>query len=578
MILDTDRITTDEAYREDLRHRFLTDHFFAAELIGFADFSRRAHTAAVALYGPKNVNLPVHQQPRKRKILHLDPRHTFKTTLKRIDRAQWICAFPEEISVVNNSATQPLAEAVSIATANLFYIAPGEAPTPLQLIFPHLVTYKDPQNSPNKMRWVWNVNSRRRTGAGDLDSTLAYTSPKSTQSGWHPLIMDYDDVEDTNNSGIGVDESVRQHVIDVCDQNENLLRDGGYISIGGTRYHPFDWYGKQIEMANDNPDEYDVLVRASLRVKNGARLVPGEFPAEEDVELLWPEYSNLSYRSLRTKFYQNYESFMCQQQNDPQGGSVPTFTERLYQSCLIAETRVPHIAHSGEIFTCWRLPYGGRRNMAKNAEGAAAKIIDGKVYIIDAWITARTPTSLAEFMVQKQKETQADGLMLLETPGSEYMAAHLRNEALRRNLSLNLQWTYWEENDEVRAAKIKQIEPLMNVGRMMFSTGISRAIDCHRQFVHFGLVEENGIAECVSTFANLVPMSQMRANLQEEEIHYQRRQREDASMNHFLAQMGMPAVDEQAKQRANAHLVAMGAAVTEGKPAWLPPLPGGLDG
>lgn len=578
MLLDTDRITTDDAYREDLRHRFLTDHFFAAELIGFNDFSRRAHGPAVALYGPKNPNLPISMQPRKKKIIHMDPRHTFKTTLKRVDRAMWIAAFPEEISIVNNSATQPLAEAVSIATANLFYIAPGEAPTPLQLIFPQLCTYKDPQSSPNKMRWVWNAPGRRRTGAGDLDSTLAYTSPKSTQSGWHPFIMDYDDVEDTNNSGIGVDEEVRQHVIDVCDQNENLLRDGGYISIGGTRYHPFDWYGKQIEMAKDNPDEYDILVRSSVRVKAGARLVPGEFPEEDELELLWPEYANLSYRSLRTKFHQNYESFMCQQQNDPQGGSVPTFTERLYQSCIIAADRVPHIGHMGETFTCWRLPYGGKRNMAKNAEGAAAKIIDGKVYIIDAWITARTPTSLAEFMVQKQKEVGAEGMLILETPGSEFMAAHLRNEAARRNLSMKVQWTWWEENDEIRAAKIKQLEPLMNVGRMMFSTAISRSIDCHRQFVHFGLVPENGIAECVSTFASMVPMSQLRANMQEEEIQHQRRQRDNAAVSHFLDQMNMPGVDEQAQRQANAHLAAMQAATESGKPAWLPPLPGGLDG
>jgi hypothetical protein len=498
---------------------------------------------------------------------------THNTSLKRVDRAMWIAAFPEDITILNNSATQPLAEAVSVATAGLFYKAPGESNSALHLMFPELLTLRDPNNSPSKQKWVWNTNVRRR--GTELDATLAYTSPKSTQSGWHPFMIDYDDVEDTNNSGIGVSPEVREHVIDVCDQNENLLRDGGYISIGGTRYSPLDWYGKQLELAEEYPDDFGVLVRASLKVKNGARILPGEFPAEEDVELLFSEYENLSYKSLRTKFMQNYEAYMCQQMNDPQGGNVPTFDERLYASCLVEAERVPFVGHSGEVFTCWRMQYGGKPGMAKYAEGAAAKIIDGKVYVIDCWQTTRTPSGMAELMVQAQKEHQAEAMMILDTPGSEYIYAHVRNEAARRNVSLRIQRTYWEEEDHRRSAQMRQLEPLMKVGRLLFATGMTKGAECHKQFVHFGLVEETGIIDCVAKFAEHVPMSQLRANMQEEEIEYQRKQRDNAMLTAFLDQQNMPSVDEQGRQKMEAHLQAMQAVSTMGG---IPPLPGGLDG
>ena len=78
MIVDLPRLAEDEEYRQDARHRFITDHFFAAEIIGFHDFNERAHRPAVNLYFPKNPNIPIRDQHPKHKRIHLDPRHTFK--------------------------------------------------------------------------------------------------------------------------------------------------------------------------------------------------------------------------------------------------------------------------------------------------------------------------------------------------------------------------------------------------------------------------------------------------------------------------------------------------------------------
>jgi hypothetical protein len=260
--------------------------------------------------------------------------------------------------------------------------------------------------------------------------------------------------------------------------------------------------------------------------------------------------------------------------NDPQGGAVPVFDEKLYASCLVALEKIPFVGHSGEVFTCWRVQYGGKSNMAKFTEGAAAKVIDGKVYVIDTWQTTRTPTGLAEMMVQEHKRHQADGMMILDTPGSEFMTPLVRNEAARRNVSIRIHRPYWEEDDSRRASQIKSLEPLMRVGRLLFSTAMTKAAATHSQFVHFGLVEENGIIDCINQFAQMVPMSQMRANMQEEELEYQRKQRDNALVSGFLEQQGMPIVDDQVRMKAQAHLAAMSRVQHNG----MPPLPGGLDG
>lgn len=561
LVVERDRLASDDAYREDMAHRFLTDFFFAAEVLGFNDFNHR-HQVVADFYFPKNPNIAMRDQDPIHRRLHLDPRHTFKTTAKRVDRIQWIAAFPRDVTILTQSATQPLARAVSEASSKPFYRRPGRPKTIFQHLFPHLIVETEPEG-------VWNTAEHAELiGPGDLDTTLAFTSPKTSQSGWHPFIMEPDDVEDADNSGIGVKQETRDNVTNKCDQNENLLRDGGFLNICGTRYHPFDYYGKQIERAQRDPSLYKILIRCSLKTKDGSRLVPGEFPAEDEIELQFPEFANLGYSELCDKFYNSYESFMCQQQNDPQGGNTPTFDEAVYNSCLIDAERVP--LFGGEIFICWRPSYRDK----KYSEGAAARIVNGKVFVIDCWQGNYIPSQFAKRVVQTQKEHQADGVMILEVPGSNHLVTEIRNEGSRRNVSMRPQPSYWEEDEDRRASNIKRLEPLMKVGRLLFSTGMSKAAECRKQFVHFGLVEEDGIIECVSKFADLVPLSQMRANMQEEELEWQRRGRDNAMLSSFLQQQGMPQVDEQLKQKADATLQAM----SKLSHVNFPPLPGGLDG
>jgi hypothetical protein len=564
LILDTERLVNDSDYRGEMRHRFITDAFFAADLLGYKDFSPRVHGPVFnGLYFSKNPNVPITQQHSKHKRLHLDPRHAFKTTAKRIDRAQWIAAFPEEITILVESATQPLAQASAGKTAQLFYKSKNSPSKPLHIMFPEIVSSTWPE-------LPWNTPNRRQTGAGDLDCTLAFTSPLSTQSGWHPWILEPDDVEDTKNSGISASPEVRQNIIDICDQNENLLRGGGYINICGTRYAPFDWYGRCIERAQMNPQNWEVLIRPALTLKSRERLVPGQFPEEENMDLLFPELPNLGYGELREKFYANYEAFMSQLINDPQGGAIPRFDEYAFDAAQIAPGRIPR---NGEVYICWRPRYGGHRRMSKYSEGACARILDGRVYILEAWQGTWTPSGEAEKIVAALRQHEADALMVIDVPGADYLMHHVRNEALKRNRSIKMQPVAFEEENR-RIAEMEQLEPMIKSGRLLFSTAMGKAFECRKQFIHFGLVEENGIIESIAKISNQVPLSLLRANMTEEELEWQRRRRDDALLSQFLEQQGYDTADEMRRNQTQAHIDAMSRTMN----FRLPPLPGNLEG
>jgi len=559
-VVDEDRLDTDEAYCEDCRHRCLTDHFFLSEVLRPGSFRMDYHQAAFDLYFPKNPNLPIEEQAKIKNYMHLDPRKTRKTTLARIDKLQWILAFPETITILVESATHPLAKAVCEGIAN--YLCRYKNVTPLQKMFPELVVSKWPFHNDAS---TWNTSVKE---LHDLDSTLAFTSPTSKQSGWHPWIINADDMVETTNSGIHADDKQRRKVIDTFDTNRNTLQGGGYMYLVGTRYHPLDLYG--VRLTDMDPSRWKVLIRQSLTVKNGQRLMPGEFPDEDDVVLHFPELPDMGYAALREAFHANYESFMAQQQNDPMGGNVSTFDEKLYGSCEMPPERIP--PYGGETYTCWRLPCG-KKGM-EDASGVAARILDGRVYVLDAFQGNWIPSKLAERMVQAHKKHQADAMLILATPGSEFMVAQVRNEAARRSVSIRIQWADWEDSEDTRAQQCKQLEPLMKVGRLLFSTGMSKAKECRQEFVHFGLVPSTGIIECVATSGNLVSMSQIRAALEDEEQEHYRRRQDDATLNWLLDLQGRPLVDEQARKKAIAHQQAMEKATTYR----LPSLECGLDG
>lgn len=739
MIIDTDKLLVDGQYHQEMRHRFEADHFFAALVLGFDKFNREVHQSAVDLYFPKNRNLSIPEQHHIKQRMHLDPRFTFKTTLGRVDDMQWISAFPDTVTILEESSTQPLAAEIGKALHYFCWAGAGKRGHLYRQLYPELVfDGKEPFGK-------WNTPNHRVESL-DLDSTVDYTSPKSTQSGWHPWVLNPDDMVETLNSGIKASDDVRKGVISTYRTNKNTMQAGGFINIRGTRYHPFDLYGDVLSTMD--PKRWKVLIRAALTVKDGARLMPGEFPREEDLILHFPMIESLRYAELREKFFDEYESFMCfaagsrvlmadwtekrieevkvgdevvgfrkiaghqtrltrerveaiasrtatvaklitdsgrisyptfnhrflrpqngdlrylpakvgtrlvsvyrpsawptaveqrqldwlggildftaslwaakqvgetcgrrgaernyprvvsmepigeqkvfdiettsgnfvcdgfavhncQLMNDPQGGSVPVFDERKYSASLADEDHLPLV---GETIMVLRLPCQSKKFMATHAECAVGRVAGGKVYILDAWRGVYVPSGLCEKVIKTYRLWDCEMLLMEDLPGTDDMPVLIRNEALKRNRSIRIGRLPYEEDDSVRNGRIAQAEPMMTAGRLILSHSVTAAAEMRKQFIHFGLVSENGIVDCISRLLQRVPLSLMRAQLSEEEIQAQLRRRESAQFNHVFQQRGMPVVNEEARQKAQATVVAFERAAEY---AMLPPLPGGLDG
>ena len=556
MILDTDKIDNAGAYREEMRHRFLSDHFFAAECMGFDQFNRRLHQPAVDLFFPKNPNVSIEDQDPIKFRMHLDPRKTFKTTLGLVDTAQWLAAWAVRLTLLYETATQPLAASMMNVTVQHFERGW------LRKLFPEVEFTK------RKKEDCWDCDLRMEPS---IDPTVGYTSPQSAQAGWHPFLMNVDDAVDAVNSGIGATDEIRNKLKSTHQTNKNLLRAGGYMNIRGTRYHPFDLYGSELETMN--PAKWKCLVRGSVTLKSGERLIPGEFPREDELIVHFGELRGMDYESQRDLFYADYLTYMCQQQNDPMGGAVVTFTEQMWAAAQMDEERIPPV---GETLLYWRAPYGGKPVMAVYDEGAMVRVVNGKLYVLDAWKGIYSPTARATKIVQAMKEHEADALVIEAAPGTEFIGADLRNEGLRQNRSVRVQWVPFEEDDHVRLGRMKKAAPLMKAGMLLFSTRMKHLADCRKQFINFGLLQENGIVDCISRATDLVPSSLWRAEMTEEELEYQRRKREDAQWNQIFGQMGINAVNEELRRQALATVMAMESVKMAA--GGVAPLPGGLDG
>jgi hypothetical protein len=375
---------------------------------------------------------------------------------------------------------------------------------------------------------------------------------------------------DTINSGIHADDDVRRSVIDTYYTNKNTLRHGGYINLRGTRYHPFELYGDVIQKMD--PDEWKVLIRSSLLVKSGKRLLPGEFPDEDDVILLFPEIPGMDYKGLRRKFYDDYESFMCQQQNDPQGGNIATFDEPLYQTMQIPAEKIPIL---GDAYVCWRLAYQGKQYMAHQSEGVAARVLEGKVYITDAWAGNYTPSRLAEKIVRECKRHQTSSVILEALPGIQYIEVHIRDEAARKNYPIHIQWIEFQEDDNERNERIRNLEPQARSGRILLSTGTGKAAELRSQFLNFGISKTNGIIDCISRLASKVPISLLRQEIDEEEAELQQKRRHQLIAQFVYGyQGGMENLDEKRRRE----IQASADAFAKGQSFGLTDILGGLDG
>lgn len=524
--INPERVEGDADYRNELRHRCQTDGFFLAPLLGFTDFRLSVHRAVADLYVTKSPGRKIEDQDTICKNrMHLDPRHTFKTSWGIIDTVQWITIDPN-ITIVNETATQPLGKALTQRTARIFTCPKNRQLNLFQLIFPELVV--------EKLRSTYRAPSCTRD---EIEPTLYSTSVGSAQSGYHPWIINPDDMVDTENSGLDASDESRERVWNTYITNLNTLRDGGYVNVRGTRYHPFDAYGRMLNTMD--PDEWKTLIRPSLIVKSGERLVEGEFPEEDEVELVFPDM--LPWKKLRPKFRSDYRIFMCQQQNDPQGGAVSIFPPNVFKQARLDGERVPS---TGEIRICWRLQCDAKPWMARYAEGVAVLYAGARVYVIDAWRGVYTPTELCERIVRGCKKNQCGDLVIENTPGSESMIPHIYNEATHQNWSVRIERPEFEMDDAVRSGRMKNLQPMMRAGRLWLSTWSGQGEELQNQFTNFGMIDSNGLVDCISRLALRIPISTFKGHVSAEDREMYKIAKENAWYGMIYGEGGAAEVEQ----------------------------------
>lgn len=551
--IDVERLEGDKEYREELRHRCQTDLLFLAPFLGFYDFRDDLHGPVADFYVKKKPGLRIEFQDEEFKNrLHLDPRHTYKTSAGVVDQVQWVITCPN-ITIVNETATQGLAGLLTRRVSGVFVKPKTKPPTVFQRLFPEFVV--------EKLKGNYIAPCRTTT---EIEPTIYSTSVGSSQSGYHPWVLNPDDVADTENSGIDATDASRDRVWNSYTVNLNTLRHGGYQNVRGTRYHPFDLYGRM--MRTMDPEKWKVLIRGSVRVLSGKRLVEGEFPRPEELEMLWP--GMLEYEFLRGLFNTDYRSFMCQQQNDPQGGGVATFPMDLYQQALIEEERVPAL---GDTRVCWRLASDAKGYMKHYAHGVAMRDLGGRMYVVDAWRGNYTPSELAERVIAGCKKHQTGELVIEKTPGADSLIPHIQNEAVMKNVSVRIEQPDFEADDSKRTGRMANLEPIMKAGRLWITRGLTQRDALRLQFTNFRLVEDNGFVDVISRLASRIPVSVLRTQATEAQVTMRERARQSSAWDSIYGHGGAELVEDRLRREAK-------AAASQQNSYGLPNVLGGLDG
>jgi hypothetical protein len=533
--IDRERLKTDSDYRAELRRWAQTDMLFLAGVLGYTKFIERVHRPVADLCVLKDPDKDIEEQEGIKERVHLDPRGTYKSASSIVDSVQWIICFPN-IRICKLTATKPLAKAIANEIRDHFVKGAIEEPTLFQDMFPEFViSERDKKEGEFK--------APNRTKKWKEETVMAF-SIETTISGWHFDVMDPDDIVDTQNSSTapGIAKVKKNWRI-----NRKTLMPWGFINYKGTRYNPNDLWGDIIEKAR--PGKIKMLIRGAVKRKDGRRIEPGDFPAENELEILFPEL--LSYDFLKTQFDDDYESFMSQYMNDAQGGNEVTFTHE----AMFAAT-VPHDALpiTGETFIAWRFAYASKP-MMKKAGGAVGIMDNGRLYIVDCISGTFKPSALAHKIVLTAKKYGTHTVTIENTPGAMRHESAIKNYALTLGWPITVNWVDFEEDDGVRDQRVKSVEPLIVSTRLVFADSIPALNQVYKQFCNYGMVEECELPDVVSRLSDRLPKSISVAELeQQQDLDWElARQRDMYDRTHGLGNYAPkePVVEEVYKPPTN---------------------------
>lgn len=484
-----------ESERQAARWRFMTDIIYAArDILGYDKIVERVHRPVADFYGALNPRPWMdgqmsqqdcwqHQSAIKIDI-HLDPRGSFKSTLKMVRTIQEIVCFPD-ITIAYISAASNLPKGFVNSIQDRFVWIKDREPSKFQELFPEYCF-------PSSQWREGYFTTPMRNGVGIVEPTISATSIESSLSGLHPWKMVFDDVIDNRNT---TNPGTMRRVNDNIDLSSYLETDWTYVSFSGTRYSPIDAYA-QLLKAN-NITTMRVLCRAAWTVKPGRENIPLDQLEEKDVDLLFPEI--MGWAKLKRKLDKNPQLFCAQMLNDPMGAQNATFEPARFKAAVMDHTQMPV---TGPVYIAWRMPY---KVGQFNAAGVVGMLDGNRMCVLDVERGVWKPSRLAFKVVETAKKWGTRQIQIEEVPGARAMEEAIKAQAVTQRWPLDIRWTEFQQDEIERAQQVKRLEPLVNARRLVFSRDIRQLDQVEEQFLQFGMQEECEIADAVARVALAIP-------------------------------------------------------------------------
>jgi hypothetical protein len=467
--------------RAALRLRCQTDLFFLAkEILGYRDLVPHVHQQICSTYVRKDPSKPLFEQSDVKTRMVLAPRGCFKTTIDLADIIQWIVCFPN-IRILLLTGTQDLAWRMVADVKRQF-----QTNELLRELFPECCP------PPNK-KWG---NDDEFTCPARTQSfrepTLSSSTLDSVKAGVHVDVLAIDDAVNEVNSNTPLQ---CQKTIEAYDALTYVLEPKGYTNINGTRYQPWDLYGKLLERhaeqlkriaeAVDLEDDEEVevvtftyTILAAWTFKPEYKPIKDEngrwILTKKDVNLLFPE--RLKFRELKKQYLNNPRAFCCQMMNNPdiaQDAARP-FTSSLVEAHCIPHTQLP-FPNACTDYIFWDLAGPNQRKTSIGRDycvGVVGRLdTDGRLFIIDMVRGQWNATQQAAQIVGLAKNyPSVEYTWIEDSQGTRYLEPVIYNIAGQVKANIALRYVTIPRFEGAKRFRIDALADFLKSDRLWFAS------------------------------------------------------------------------------------------------------------
>ncbi len=497
----TAMVLTDERVKENGRRICRSNLLALCYVLGYCLVSPEVHHDALAFFPEIDDNKTVEELgvgiKRRRSLIY--PRNTYKSSMDIAYCVQLILHYFFTIAILILSGSKELAFAFVDEVASFFVQRTNRPPTLFQALFPELCISR--QSTSGEF-----TAALRQHEPSIVEPLIWGNSVESATTGWHPDVLICDDVNNNRNSKT---YEARAKLTKAYKLTRKILKPTGFEMKIGTPYGVGDLFNDEI--LNSRPGTYDRVYKPAMRLRNGDRLDPNGFPAEDEVELFFPKI--LSYEFLQEE-YSDYDSFMSQYMLDTYGAAEIVFDEREVLAAMVPEERVPM---EGTPHIVFRLPCRSQR--WKTTSGAVGMLHADRMFVVDIVQGHFKPSDTAKVIHDLARKYGVHNVNIIESPGASAMQPVIENYALSTGWQVFITWIPFEEDAGVRDTHVRSIEASIATGRLLFSSGV-KTKPLITGFVEFGMMEESGLPEVIAHCADALPKS-VAGEVDEDDIAWQ---------------------------------------------------------